>query len=190
MFKYFGKYFWKFGKPYGLEKQDPTTSQATYKIVVDPYYKRISIEKYQFAQFEKTIYDSLLLDFRHLTLQNQNAWHRQILEEEENKTICLLRNQEDRAVLVETLIFENSLCRSCTTSSIHGIPLAMHRMYYQSMKDPFDGVILFDIEGRPVMIKKYERDEETGEFTNILSEEWNMQTPAKELESEIGSWQS
>lgn len=175
MFKYFQDYYWKEGKPYGSREIHPEQAPFSYKIIVDPYYKRFSIEKYQYAHFDQIIYDSCLLDFRHLTLKDQMAWQREILKEEENSSFCLLRNQEDRAILMETLIFEKEQCRVCTTSSIHGIPLAVHRMYYCHLNDPFNGVVLYDIEKRPVMMKIYEIDPSTGEFTNLLTEEWNMQ---------------
>ncbi len=55
------------------------------------------------------------------------------------------------------------------------MPLAVHRLYYRQLLDAFDGVILYDIEERPVMMKIYETDPLTGEFTNLLSEEWTMQ---------------
>lgn len=177
MFKHFQNYYWKAGKPYGLGVVDPIQAPYSYRIVVDPYYKRFSIEKYRYAGFEKIVYDSLLLDFRHLTLKDQMAWQREVLKEENDQSVCLLRNQEDRAVLMEILTFEQNQCRTCLTSSAHGIPLALHRMYYRSLQDPFDGVILYDLEGRPVMMKTYETDPQTGEFTILLSEEWNMQTP-------------
>lgn len=177
MFKHFGNYYWKMGKPYGFEEVDPSQAPLSYKIVADPYFKRLSVEKYRFSQFEKVIYDSCLLDFRHLSLKEQVAWEREILKEEENLTVCLLRNQDDRAVLIETLTFEENQCRTCSTSSVHGVSLAIHRMFYVAQKDPFDGVVLYDIEGRVVMMKTYESDPLTGEFTNLLNEEWNMQQP-------------
>lgn len=174
MHKYFKNYYWKNGKPYGLEE---VTHEApiSYRIVTDPYYKRFSIEKYS-LKFDKIIYDSLLLDFRHLTLKDQVAWEREMLKEEENRSISLLRNQDDRAVLIETLTFHNNQCRACMTSSIHGIPLALHKMFYVSLGDSFNGVILYDVEERPVMRKVYEIDSQSGEFTNLLSEEWDMQS--------------
>lgn len=177
MFKHFKDYYWKQGKPYGTQVSDPAQTPCSYKIIVDPYYKRFSIEKYQFTHFDKIIYDSGLLDFRHLTLKDQMAWQRENFKEECDASLCLLRNQEDRAILIERLIFEGDVCRMCTTSSIHGIPLAIHRMYYCSLNDPFNGVILYDIEKRPVMMKVYERDTLSGEFTDLLIEEWNMQEP-------------
>jgi hypothetical protein len=177
MFKQFRDYYWKNGKPYGMHEVDPTQVTPSYKIVTDPYYKRFSIEKYQSTTFDKVIYDSLLLDFRHLTLKDQIAWQREILREDNEHSYCLLRNQEDRVVHLETLTFEKNQCRTCVTSSVHGVPLSTHRMYYRFLQDTFDGVVLYDREDRPVMIKTYELDPETGEFTNLLSEEWNMQTP-------------
>lgn len=179
MFKHFQDYYWKDGKPYGrTEVVDPTLTPFSYKIIVDPYYKRFSVEKYHYAHFDKIIYDSYLLDFRHLTLKDQTAWQREVMREEKDSSHSLLRNQDDRAILSETLIFEGEQCKECTTHSIHGIPLAVHRMYYRSHHDRFDGVILYDMEKRPVMMKMYEIDLLTGEFTNLLLEEWNMQTLA------------
>lgn len=175
MFKYFRDYYWKAGKPYGREIIDPACHPVSYKIVVDPYYKRFSVEKYHTVLFDRVVYDSLLLDFRHLTQEHQIAWQRELLLEDAQQTTCLLRNQEDRVVLKETLSFEGLHCRSCQTSSVHGLPLATHRMYYKSLQDTFDGVVLYDLEERPVMMKIYETDPLTGEFTNLLSEEWNMQ---------------
>jgi hypothetical protein len=176
MFKYFQNYYWKEGKPYGKEEVDPTQASFSYKVVVDPYYKRFSIEKYRYIYFDRIIYDSYLLDFRHLTLKDQMAWQREFLKEEKDSSICLLRNQDDRAILIETLTFEHDRCRTCITSSVHGIPLAIHRMYYRRLNHPFNGVVLYDMEDRPIMMKVYEIDSLTHEFTDLLIEEWNMQT--------------
>lgn len=175
MFKHFQDYYWKDGKPYGRKEVDPTIAPCSYKVIVDPYYKRFSVERYRFSRLEKVIYDSYLLDFRHLTLKGQTAWQRELVKEEESSSLGLLRNQEDRAILFEGLMFENDLCRQCTTTSIHGVPLATHKMYYRSLTDAFNGVILYDIEERPVMMKVYEVDDNGEEFTNLLLEIWDMQ---------------
>lgn len=177
MYKHYRNYYWKMGKPYGLDEAHAAQTPYSYKIVADPYFKRLSIEKYQFTLFEKVVYDSILLDFRHLSLKDQMAWEREVMKETEDQSICLLRNQDDRAVLIETLTFENNQCRTCLTTSVHGLPLAAHRMFYRSLQDSFDGVVLYDLEGRAVMMKSYETDPQTGEFTNLISEEWNMRTP-------------
>ncbi len=122
MYKHTRDYYWKNGKPYGRETVDPTEASISYKIVSDPSFKRFSVEKYQFLMFEKVVYDSYLLDFRHLSVKDQVAWQREILKEEAHETIGLLHNQDDRAVLIEKLHYEENRCRSCSTSSIHGIP--------------------------------------------------------------------
>jgi hypothetical protein len=176
MIKYFTSYYWKNGKPYGLGVVDPSQVEFSYKIVVDPYYKRFSIERYQRHHFEKMIYDSSLLDFRHLKPADQAAWQRELIQEEPDKIKYLLRNQEDRAILIETLLFENQRCRSCQLHSIHGFFLSTHHLCYTSLQDTFNGVILFDAENRPVLLKTYEIDPLTEEFTTLIQEEWNMQT--------------
>lgn len=175
MYKHYRNYFWKMGKPYGIEEVEAEKTLTSYKIISDPYFKRISIEKYQLTRFDQVIYDSVLLDFRHLTLKDQIAWRREVLNEEENRTTCLLRDHDDRAVLIETLTFDRNLCGTCTTSTVQGIPVAIHRMYYREQQDTFDGVMLYDREERPVMRKCYERDPVTGEFTLLIDEEWDMQ---------------
>lgn len=183
MYKYYSDYYWKEGKPYGREAVDPSLTNFSYKIVVDPYFKRFSVEKYHFKQFDKVVYDSMLLDFRHLKLINQTAWQREMLKEEEHLSIFLLRNQDDRAILIETIHYEQQQCRWCQTHSIHGLALANHRMYYKNFNDSFDGVILFDLEDRPVLMKIYETDPQTREFTTLLSEEWNMQNLPEVLQT-------
>jgi hypothetical protein len=192
MFKHFQDYYWKEGKPYGRKAVEPCLAACSYKIVVDPYYKRFSIEKYNYAHFDRVIYDSYLLDFRHLTLKDQMAWQREVVREDKDSSVCLLRNQDDRAILTETLLFEDEQCRECTTRSVHGITLCVHRMYYRSLKDRFDGVVLYDNEERPVMLKMYETDPLTGEFTNLLFEEWNMQehSSVEEILNDVASQSS
>lgn len=173
MTMHYTDYYWKMGKPYGIYPVEAHQNLHSYKIVSDPYFKRISIEKYRFGQFQNVIYDSVLLDFRHLKPTEQTAWQKESLAE--NKS--LLRNQDDRAILIESYTFEQELCRSCAIQSIHGIPLSLHRMFYQSLQDDFDGVVLYDRENHPVMMKHYQTDPSTGEFTLLLKEEWDMQSP-------------
>lgn len=174
--EHYQDYFWKMGKPYG---QHPTDQRASvsYKIITDPYHKRYSIEKYQQGLFKKIIYDSILLDFRHLNPIDQVAWQKELMKEEEQFAMYLLRNQDDRAILIERQSFEKNWCRSCFIYSAQGILISKHRMYYQAFGDAFNGVILFDSEDHPVMTKTYQIDLETGEFTTLLSEEWNMPNP-------------
>jgi hypothetical protein len=180
MIKHYQSYFWRMGKPYGKGVLPPS-AECSYKIVTDPYFKRFSVEKYKKGHFDQVIYDSLLLDFRRLNPLNQMAWQKEMLKEQQDISICLLRNEEDRAVLIEKHHFEGDRCRSCTLTSIHGIFLSTHRMYYKALNDSFDGVVLFDVENRPVMMKLYEIDPATGEFSTLLKEEWNMEHPPSYL---------
>lgn len=168
-------YYWKMGRPYGIEKIH-SESPISYKIIADPYYKRISIEKYHNGQFSKIVYDSIFLDFRHLRSPEQAAWQRVLIQEEDNQMRYLLRNQDDRSILIEIHKFQNHFCCSCAIQSTHGILISTHCMYYTALNDPFNGVILFDSENHPVMQKTYEIHAKTGEFDRLVSEEWNMQS--------------
>lgn len=174
MINYYKTYYWKNGKPYGKERVDPSTIAIAYRILVDPYYKRFTIEKYQDALFEDCVYDSLLLDFRHLKKEDQQSWQREILEETHEFTKALIRNQDDRAILIENLQFEGERCRKCMIFSIHDVLLSTHKMFYTVLGDPFNGVVLYDKEGNIVMKKTYEIDPVTEEFTQLLSEEWEF----------------
>jgi len=177
MSKLFRDYFWKDGSPVGV---GPMDQQATgYKIISDPYRKRISIEQFLSGKFEKVIYDSALFDFRHLKPAEQTAWHKQNIEESDSQVICLIRNQDDRTIIKEINKFHQGLCRECVAFSSHGIPISFQRMYYTSLNDPFNGVILFDANEHPVIVKKYNVDTSTGEFSELLEEIWNLELGIK-----------
>lgn len=175
MTKYYRDYYWKDGAPRGCEPIEEITQGDSYKIVADPYNKRISIERYMRGQFFTVVYDSALLDFRQLRKPEQTAWQKLPITENVDMTVCLIRNQDDRIIFLETHYFVDSLCRQCQVSSPHGIPLSTHRMYYKILGDPFDGVVLFDHHDHPVMCKHYEFDEITQQFTTLLEEQWDMQ---------------
>lgn len=175
MIKHFHDYIWREGIPYGIGFiEDPSQLHTpTYKIVMDPYRKRISIEKYSKGLFEGIVYDSALLDFRHLKKPEQMAWEKTTQHDDNGSLICLIRNQDDRLLFFETYLFESELCRECRVKSVHGYPLSTHRMFYTALNDPFNGVILYDCNEHPVMMKRYDINPETGEFTTLLEETWN-----------------
>ena len=175
MIPHYEDYYWKNGKPYGLKAIDPSATPLSYKIVVDPYYRRFSVEKYRFNHFDKLLYDSYLLDFRHLKPMNQTAWQKEQLSHENDIISCLIRNQDDRTILKETHYFEQGRPRLCKIESVHGTPLSTHRIFYADLGDSFNGVTLFDLEERIVMTKKYAIDSSTHEFTELLEECWDMQ---------------
>lgn len=170
-------YYWKEGTPQGIHRIDPENNleEINYKIVIDPYRKWISIEECLGLRFSKVVYDSMLFDFRHLKPIHQNAWQKLTLEESDKKITSLIRNQDDRSILIEEYVFEQGRCRSCDVRSIHGIPISSQRIHYKELGDKENGVYLFDSTSRPVMYKQYACDPVSGDFTDLLKEEWNME---------------
>lgn len=157
-------YRWEKRLPIGLEKCEP--EGITYRIISDPYKKWVSVEKYSQGTLDRVVYDSHLLDFRHLNPSEQAAWQKIAL----NTNRCLIRNQDDRALVFETHYFQGERCTECHIHSIHGILVAIQRMSYTALGDPFDGVTLFDSNEHPVLLKLYKTDEETGQFTELIEE--------------------
>ncbi|MBA3816099.1 MAG: hypothetical protein H0X29_06200 [Parachlamydiaceae bacterium] len=178
MSKFFEDYVWKNGKPYGTTKKLLPKNEITYRVIADPYYKRISIEKYFDKLFDSVVYDSALFDFRHLKPAEQNAWQKVFVSQAENKTICHIRNQDDRLVLVEEYTFENNLCRECHSYSPHGILVSSQKIYYKTLNDQINGATLFDRNNHPVMYKTYQVNPATNEFSELIFEQWDMRIEA------------
>ncbi len=160
-------YFWKNGLPYGRENCSKTTP-CTYKIASDPYHKHVTVEEYKNGEFTRIIYDSRLLNFRHLRPENQTAWQKTAIDENS----AWIRNEHDHLLYREVYHFTEGLCTKTELFSAHGIHLATHRLFYECLGDEYNGALLKDITGRPVVLKKYE--EESGEFTQLLSTETNF----------------
>ncbi len=175
MSNFYHDYIWKNGIPYGLGAGSEKSPADAYKIAMDPYRKRIALEKWVFGKFVRVIYDSALLDFRHLQPSEQTAWQKVIIQEDGDTVISEIRNQDDRTLLIETYRFENGFCRHCQTLSAHRVPVAEQKMYYTALGDEFNGVILFDSAERPVMFKRYASDDASGEFSQLIDEQWDMQ---------------
>jgi hypothetical protein len=173
MTKFFADYFWKEGLPYGITPV-LDMDHIAYKIVMDPYRSWVSIEKYSQGKFREVVYDSQRLNFRKLKPESQTAWMKTLVEEGESGSSYLILDQNDRVIYIETYTFEGHLCRSCKTFSPQKLPLALTRMYYKHLGDPFNGIILFDLENHPVMYKMYEVDLKTNEFTTLIQESWDM----------------
>lgn len=170
---HFKNYYWKNGVPQGWQKVDFNQEPTTYKIVTDPYRKRFTVELYQMGRFHQIVYDSFFLDFRKLTPLEQTAWQKETLEETSKATKSLIRNGEDRVVLIEECSFADSFCKECRISSPHGLHLSTHRMFYTHQQDPINGVILFDSYDKLVMWKTYACNQE-GEFTDLIEEQWDL----------------
>lgn len=174
MNRHFSDYYWKNGRPQGISAiSSPHDHSISYKIVIDPYYKRISVEKYRYGIFHQIAYDSLLLDFRKLSPREQLAWQRETIEDIDGNVTSTIRDIEDRLILIEQLSFEKGLCRSCKILSPHGVHLSTHRMFYKLLEDSENAVILFDSQEKPCMKKIYQADE-VGEFQELIEEQWDM----------------
>ena len=171
---HFFSYHWKNGIPIGTRatKQAESCSSISFKVISDPYRKRFSVEKYAAGQFVEVIYDSGLFDFRHLRSEETDAWQKEPLEETEGKIRSLIRNMDERVILIEEAHFRDNECTECRIFSPHGIWIATQKVFYQSQGASFNGAILFDRMDKPVLIKRYCLDEEKALFTTLLSEEW------------------
>lgn len=173
MSKYYEDYIWKNGMPYGVKpKSEALPAGITYKVISDPYHKRISIEKYSEGNFTEVIYDSALFDFRHLQPARQTAWQKSSISD----TVCHIRDQDDRLILIEKYLFEGQRCRECRASSPCGLLISIQKIYYVDCQDPFNGVILFDSNQHQVLIKRYQIDSASMEFTDLLEESWEPKT--------------
>lgn len=168
---HYQEYQWVNGAPQGLIKITPSTDVKSYKIVTDPYRKRISIERYEGQKFLENVYDSNFLDFRHLMKGELIAWYQELEGETEEQAVCLIRNQDDRVVFRETHLFEKGYCKKCLVHSLQGTLLSVHSMSYEAFGASENCVTLFDANEHRVMTKKYEVDED-GHFTDLISEEW------------------
>ncbi len=169
---HFTDYSWRKGFPVGIGPCEDVNGAITYRIISDPYRKWVSIEQYKSGALDRVIYDSQLLDFRKLNPVDQVAWQKIPLRSTETETYCLIRNQDDRALVYETHYFQGDRCRECQIHSIHGVFIAVQKMSYTEFGDPYDGVTLYDSNNHPVMNKRYKTDKETGEFSELLEENW------------------
>ena len=185
MSNFYHDYLWKNGIPYGLGAGQEEAPAQAYKIAMDPYRKRIAVERWEVGKFVRVIYDSALLDFRHLQPSEQTAWQKVTIHEDRETVISEIRNQDDRTLLIETYSFEKGFCKHCLTRSAHGVAVAEQKLYYCALGDAFNGVILFDSAKHPVMFKRYHADETTGEFTQLIDEHWDMQKEALPLSTKI-----
>jgi hypothetical protein len=161
----FKTYSWKEGSPIGLQIATED-SPITYKIVKDPYRKRISLEKYQNGNYLCTVYDSGLFDFRKLNKPEQKVW-----QKEDGESTSLIRDEDDRVILKERYVFVENFCREVLLFSPQDILVGRQKMFYSKLNDPFDGAILYDLEGEVVLWKRYHTDEAC-HWTNVIAQGW------------------
>lgn len=171
MADYFRNYTWSKGKPQGEGTRSDLGNEPAYRIITDPYHKWYTVEEYADGLFRSSVYDSRLLDFRHLNPQSQVAWQEVPLRDTAEGKVYLIRNGDDRVIILEEFRFRAGRCEECRLLSPQGLYLGRHRMRYRDWGDAFDGVTLEDATGRRVMEKRYSLGP-NGEFEKVLVEEW------------------
>jgi len=169
MFPYCSDYTWQDGLPTPLDRVEPASTEECYRVVHDPYRKRVTLERYRLGRFDGVGYDSALLDFRNLGEAQQTAWRKEMEEER-----GIIRDENDRALLIETYEFEGERCRSCHLTSPQGISIGVQRLYYEDFGDSFSGVVLLDAWEHPVLLKRYALSSD-GTYGKLLEERWDMQ---------------
>lgn len=170
MTQHYKDYYWKNGRPRGKgATQNP--SDETFRIVSDPYFKWITVEKYLNGYFQRIVYDSQRLNFR--KLDPNDAWQRVTIKESDTVAECLIRDHDDRVVYIEVHSFEKGISRKCELLSPNRELLSRHEISYTALGDTFDGVTLYDATGRTVMEKRYALSED-GSFGELLSENWEI----------------
>lgn len=174
MFKFYRDYYWKNGLPYGQGPLAEGAGGDAFKIVMDPYRKRVSLERYKNGSFVGVDYDSQWLNFRHLKPENQMQWQREAITDNGSSCVNLIRDHDDRIILKEVIEFEGEFCRACRVYIPSGLPISVHRMSYKILSDPFDGVTLYDNNEHIVLRKFYGFDEAEKTFTELLKEEWDF----------------
>lgn len=167
---FYHDYEWKRGRPSGVGKEFDTLEMG-YKVVADPYYKRISVEKYEEGKFREVIYDSALFDFRHLRAEDA-SWQREVINENGPFITSLVRNMEDRIIFIEIAEFQEDKCLECKILSPHLVPIGKQLIFDTARGDSWNGVLLMDVLGKTILQKRYEKDPVTGDFSNLLEEVW------------------
>lgn len=97
------------------------------------------------------------------------AWQKEPLWEIGEKSAALIRNGDDRVILKEVYRFTDQICRECTIYTPQDHLVAVQKIYFVNLGDPFNGVILYDANDHVVMKKTYAVNEEN-QFTHLLEE--------------------
>lgn len=156
----FTDYVWVKGKPRGKSPCQPLYDGFAYKIVKDPYGKRISIERFNKGVFQDIIYDSNLFDFRWL-IKVESSW-----QKIPSTSSSLIVDHDDRTIAKEFYVFENDLCTECRIHYPDGPLVAIQKMIYREKN--LNAMILFDTRNHPAGLKMY------GDSGKCIFESWDM----------------
>lgn len=170
---YFREYFWDKGRPFGRGGCTPKEAPISYKIVHDPYYKRICLEKYVWGLFQESIYDSFLLDFRSFRQGKEPAaWEKQLVQDTGEQLRFIVKDEDDRVRFFENHTLESGRTVKGEIFSVHGIFLCAHRLFWMSKGDSWNGLQIWDREERLVLTKIYNVSPDTGDFADLIAEKW------------------
>jgi hypothetical protein len=164
--EFYLKFSWKNGTPFGIDPVQGAVPVA-YRVIKDPYRKRFSVERYHNLIYQSTVYDSGVFDFRKLRSAEQKVWRREEIEQG-----ALIRDEDDRVILRERYFFLGDVCQELELRSAQDLLVARQTMYYSSLGDPFDGALLFDLEGGVILWKKYALESETNQWSHVISQGW------------------
>lgn len=169
----FRDYSWDKGRPIGRIRCAAKETPISYKIVHDPYYKRICIERYAWGLFQESIYDSCLLDFRSFRQGKEPvAWERQLIQETDKELRFLVKDEEDRVRFLENHTLESGRTVKGEIFSMHGLFLCSHHLFWRDKGDAWNGLQIWDREGRLVLTKNYTLTPNTGDFADLIAEKW------------------
>ena len=145
----FNDYVWVKGKPRGKSPILPqdASNGTSYKIVKDPYGKRISIERLERGIFQDIIYDSNLFDFRVLIAKFESSWQK--INHDKG---TLIRDHDDRTIAEEFYVFEKGLCTECRIHYPKGPLVAIQKMIY-GKENNLIAMVLYDVLDHPAGLK-------------------------------------
>ena len=169
---WYQNYRWKNKVPIGQKKLsavDANKYDRSYKIIHDPYKKHFSIECYSLGIFSHIIYDSNLLDFRLLCYKKQTTWEKECLDKNSGVQQAYIRNHDDRLLCIEKYYFEGNLCRHCHIFSPHDILLCKQKMFYKSLNDTWNGMVLIDNNKQTVLYQVFK--DEIFNSSSLVKEE-------------------
>ena len=167
---FFTDYVWINGRPKGRsERLDESSDALAYKIVKDPYGKRISLERFQSGKFLDCLYDSHLFDFRVLCSKVDSSWQK-IDTGSITEPSSWIIDHDDRTIAKEIYHFDKELCTECHIYYPQGPLVAKQKMAYQGKENFLCAIALFDISNHPAGLKIFAPD---GSGACIF-ESWDM----------------
>ncbi len=141
---YYRDYTWIKGRPFVTGKGG-VFQGLSYKILSDSYQKKIVIERYQDGAFDRTIYDSSILDFKTIKKsEGKELWYREEIE----KGVALIRDECGRVIALEKFYYNKRNLEQTEIYSPHKVLIARQNFIY--LKDKQELMKFYDVEGKLV----------------------------------------